>query len=409
MNLSMDANSSINEEEEESNLTPEQRARAKANWAKLRIHIKAMRFTDNYLVRALDEENENKIENMQVEEIERGTNVAKPLDQQERKTKTCTQNLIITPGESSWLGMWLFIWHSTLLWGYVYDPYYLAFHKSETFKEEKPSIAIFIVVDIIMLVNMIISCFTSFQKELQWSNSLLEILCHYIKGAFIVDSLSTLLPLIYGQESYFAVKLLRMYHVRVVYGQISDLVSLILQKMGLTKSNVEKISFIINLIIYMFSAIHILGCSWIYIGRESSCSWMKQLNEGDPASVGGCTDNGIGVDIENNTQIYVTSVYWVITTLTTVGYGDYKGYTSGEYMFQMVVEFLGIGVFSYLMGSINDLVSSETTLQDIIDERTEDVESWLRKLEKSRTKNFSKQLYDSVKEYTAKSYHFDYY
>ena len=39
----------------------------------------------------------------------------------------------------------------------------------------------------------------------------------------------------------------------------------------------------------------------------------------------------------------------------------------------------------------------------------EDIESWLRKLEKSRSKNFSKQLYDSIKEYTEKSYYFDYY
>ena len=73
-----------------------------------------------------------------------------------------------------------------------------------------------------------------------------------------------------------------------------------------------------------------------------------------------------------------------------MGYGDFKGYTATEYMFQMLVEFLGIVVFSYLMGSINSMVGSESTLEDIIDERTEDVECWLRKLEKSRSKNFSK-------------------
>jgi len=56
----------------------------------------------------------------------------------------------------------------------------------------------------------------------------------------------------------------------------------------------------------------------------------------------------------------------------------------------MIIEFMGIGVFSFLMGSINDLVGSEMTLQDIIDERMEDIEGWLRKLEKSRPKNFSK-------------------
>ena len=56
----------------------------------------------------------------------------------------------------------------------------------------------------------------------------------------------------------------------------------------------------------------------------------------------------------------------------------------------MIVEFLGIGVFSYLMGSINSIVGQETSLQDVIDERVEEIEGWLRKLEKSRSKNFSK-------------------
>jgi hypothetical protein len=74
----------------------------------------------------------------------------------------------------------------------------------------------------------------------------------------------------------------------------------------------------------------------------------------------------------------------------------------------MVVEFLGIAVFSYLMGSISGLVSSEGNLQMIVDERMEDIEGWLRKLEKKRNKNFSKQLYDAIKDYTEKSYYYDY-
>ena len=34
---------------------------------------------------------------------------------------------------------------------------------------------------------------------------------------------------------------------------------------------------------------------------------------------------------------------------------------------------------------------------------------WLRKLEKSRSKNFSKQLYDCIKDYTEKSYKYDFW
>ena len=42
----------------------------------------------------------------------------------------------------------------------------------------------------------------------------------------------------------------------------------------------------------------------------------------------------------------------------------------------MIVEFLGIGVFSYLMGSINELVGTESTLEDIIDDRVDDIDLW---------------------------------
>jgi len=105
---------------------------------------------------------------------------------------------------------------------------------------------------------------------------------------------------------------------------ISDVVSFLLSRLGLNKGNVEKTGFIINLLIYMFSAIHFLGCAWIYIGREIDCSWMKQ---------GGECGDGLAVDIDDNFEVYITSIYWVITTLTTVGYGDYKGYTPDEYLF----------------------------------------------------------------------------
>lgn len=43
-----------------------------------------------------------------------------------------------------------------------------------------------------------------------------------------------------------------------------------------------------------------------------------------------------------------------------------------------------------------------------MDDRMEEIENWLRKLEKSRQKNFSKALYDAIKDYTERSYYYDY-
>jgi hypothetical protein len=58
-----------------------------------------------------------------------------------------------------------------------------------------------------------------------------------------------------------------------------------------------------------------------------------------------------------------------VTTLTTVGYGDIKGITNYELLFQMGLEFIGIAFFSLLMSSINNILVQESKVQDIIDEK----------------------------------------
>lgn len=81
---------------------------------------------------------------------------------------------------------------------------------------------------------------------------------------------------------------------------------------------------------------------------------------------------------------YVTSIYWVVTTLTTVGYGDVRGFTSTEYIVTMFVEFIGILFFSIMMGSINEIFLESNAESDIIDSKLESVDVWLVKLDNSR-------------------------
>jgi potassium channel len=55
-------------------------------------------------------------------------------------------------------------------------------------------------------------------------------------------------------------------------------------------------------------------------------------------------------------SIYITSIYWIITTFSSVGYGDIVGNTANENLYQMLVEMVGIGFFGYMVGTFQTLI-----------------------------------------------------
>lgn len=58
-------------------------------------------------------------------------------------------------------------------------------------------------------------------------------------------------------------------------------------------------------------------------------------------------------------EIYANAFYFILTTITTVGYGDITGTTTTEYMFSMGVEFIGLTFFSFLTGTISVMFSGD--------------------------------------------------
>lgn len=85
--------------------------------------------------------------------------------------------------------------------------------------------------------------------------------------------------------------------------------------------------------------INALACIWIYLGIQVKGSWIHKFSLRQT---------------DTNGDLYIAAIYWVVTTLTTVGYGDIKGFTDEEYLFQIGVEFIGIGFFAMCMEYINE-------------------------------------------------------
>ena len=56
------------------------------------------------------------------------------------------------------------------------------------------------------------------------------------------------------------------------------------------------------------------------------------------------------------TEIYIFSLYWIFTVVTTVGYGDFSGQNNKEMLYSIFLEFGGLLLFSTLTGILVELV-----------------------------------------------------
>ena len=86
--------------------------------------------------------------------------------------------------------------------------------------------------------------------------------------------------------------------------------------------------------------LHYLGSLWIFVGSEIFMEFEKGL---DPWMFANNDFEGMSI-----TQLFVYSTYWVCTIVTTVGYGDYTGGTTLEYIVSFAIEFFGFIIFSMI-------------------------------------------------------------
>lgn len=71
----------------------------------------------------------------------------------------------------------------------------------------------------------------------------------------------------------------------------------------------------------------------------------------------------LGIEEENNVFKYISSVYWAVSTMTTVGYGDITAVRIEEKIIASLTMVLGSSMFAYMMGSVATLIANGNELQ----------------------------------------------
>ena len=55
---------------------------------------------------------------------------------------------------------------------------------------------------------------------------------------------------------------------------------------------------------------------------------------------------------------YLNAFYFIVTTMTTVGYGDFSGHTFYEQIYCIILMLTGVFIFSMVSGSLASILAS---------------------------------------------------
>lgn len=278
-------------------------------------------------------------------------------------------NCIIFPTDNWKEGwdLWVLLF---ILYSAVMVPYRICF--------ESPATGAMFIFEQTCTVSFIIDVFlnfnTAYMQDDRWIVSRATISMHYLRGWAWIDIPSSLPielidAMLEGDNTGLGyLRFLRLFRL---------LRLLRLLKLGEYIASLE-IRFDLNLtflrIVQMLLALlflaHILGCFWFY---------MAALVGIDPEIVTWVStyDGGSGIDAGAEVQ-YLYAVYWALTTLTTVGYGDITPTNNVERIYSLFALLTGALVFGYMLSSIGSLVQAIDRQAALNEEKMDEVKEYMR-------------------------------
>lgn len=147
------------------------------------------------------------------------------------------------------------------------------------------------------------------------------------------------------------------------------------------KYKTKIIASLVQLLLSVLFIIYFLGCFWYWF-QNIVRNYQYSSGPSDPSDIDfndfSRAYNLVGMA---SSDVAIRSSYFILTTIATIGYGDYLPKNIYEMACIMCIMLFGVGLFAYIMGNFNNAISyynEATSGKDSIGE----MNSWLDSLEK---------------------------
>jgi hypothetical protein len=216
-------------------------------------------------------------------------------------------------------------------------------------------------VDISFLFDIIFTFFTSYTDPI----TNLEITSHkkiainYMKLWFWFDVLS-ILPIDYfimssGTGSptnvnsllrfakfskiYKIIRLTRLAKVFKLLKNNKSIISKLTEKLRISNGIERLITFFCFFLIF----VHVAACMFIVLAELQEGDYVSWVNNNEPID---------GLDL------YIMSIYFTLTTVSTVGYGDILPGTEWERAYCTLLMLVGVSAFTFISGALSSIISN---------------------------------------------------
>jgi hypothetical protein len=94
---------------------------------------------------------------------------------------------------------------------------------------------------------------------------------------------------------------------------------------------------------------------------------------------------------------YIRALYWCVTTIATIGYGDYypNHEKNAEILYTILVQIIGVGMYGYIIGNVSSLIANIDVAKSEYLKKLEGIKNYMR------AKRIPPSIQEKVKNYYA--------